>query len=364
MIVAFALTVFYALLLIFLTLGVLRNRKPNWHPHRTISVIVAARNEEANLPRLLESLANQDYPSDHFEIVLADDRSNDKTFDIMNDFCERHDNFHCVRILDSDEGHPGKKRALARAIEASSGEILAFTDADCRPGPNWLAEVDRHLEGRVDFIAGYSPLVTSSGAVVDGLKNLERASIFAVTAGSMGWKWGLTCTARNMAYTHALYDKADGFRGIEHIPSGDDDLMLQKLGRISGGMRFMFTRESVVPSYENDTASTQINRETRRASKWRWYPLSVKVLTLMVMLYYLSLAVCLVGAIVGFVEWVAFIEILVAKILAEFVLLMVYLCRMRRVGLIGWFPVAEVLYIPYFVYFGLRGTFGGYRWKS
>ncbi len=296
--------------------------------------------------------------------MLADDRSTDNTFDIIHKFCEEHTNFHCVRILDSDEGYPGKKRALGRAIEASSGEILAFTDADCRPGPNWLTEIDRHITDYTDFIAGYSPLVTSSGAVADGLKNLERASIFAVTAGSLGWKWGLTCTARNMAYTRKLYDNAGGFSGIEHIPSGDDDLMLQKLHPFSAGMRFMFTQESIVPSYEHDDVSTQINRETRRASKWRWYPMSVKLLTLLVMLFYLSLAVYLVGAVIGFVEWLSIFGVLAVKVLSEFVLLTVFLLRIKRSPLLAWFPIAQVLYIPYFVYFGLRGTFGGYRWKN
>ncbi len=364
MILAYALTGFYCLLLLFLTIGVLLHRKPNWHPHRTISVIVAARNEEKSLPQLLEALAKQDYPADHFEIVLADDRSTDGTWQIMQDFCESHQHVIALQVLETDDGHPGKKRALARAIEASSGHILAFTDADCRPGPNWLTEIDRHITEKIDFVAGYSPLITASGTIIDGLKNLERASIFAVTSGSLGWNWGLTCTARNMAYTRELYDSADGFSGIDHIRSGDDDLMLQKLHHFSKGMRFIFSQDSIVPSYENDDVATQINRETRRASKWRYYPASLKIITLLVMLFYLCLACCLTGAIIHLVSWPVFLSILAAKICSEFLILLTFLIRMKRTPLLLWFPLAETLYVPYFIYFGIRGTFGAYRWKS
>ncbi len=363
MVTLFVLTWLYVFLLLFLAFGILLNRKPDHQFIRKISVIIAARNEEKDIPHLLDALSKQDYPPDQFEVVLADDRSEDATYSIMQAFSEKFENFSCVRVTDSDEGFPGKKRALDKAIRHSSGDILAFTDADCRPGASWLSEVNGHFDMDKDFIAGYSPLITSSGKFIDGLKNLERASIFAVSAGSMGWNWGMTCTARNIAYTRKLYNEVEGFSGIDHILSGDDDLMLQKVSKSCTSKRFMFTQESIVPSYENDDLSVQFQREQRRASKFMSYSSSVKWVAILVLVYYFSMIVSLIPLACGYNSWALYFKLFGLKAASELLLLSIFLIRIKRIEYLRCFLPAEILYIPYFIYFGIRGTLGKYRWR-
>ena len=55
---------------------------------------------------------------------------------------------------------------------------------------------------------------------------------------------------------------------------------------------------------------------------------------------------------------------MLVKVIAEFVILSLFLLRIRRTGLLAWFIPAEVLYIPYFIFFGLKGTFSKYRWRQ
>jgi len=56
------------------------------------------------------------------------------------------------------------------------------------------------------------------------LKKLERLAMFTFSAGSIGWNWGITATGRNFAYKKEVFESLNGFDGIGHVPSGDDDL--------------------------------------------------------------------------------------------------------------------------------------------
>src|SRR5262245_39018213 len=76
-------------------------------PHIKISVIIAARNEEKNIARLLTSLENQDYPKDLFEVIVVDDHSSDNTATIVQ-------NFPSVKLvkLEFDNINSYKKKAI------------------------------------------------------------------------------------------------------------------------------------------------------------------------------------------------------------------------------------------------------------
>jgi glycosyltransferase involved in cell wall biosynthesis len=95
-----------------------------------ISLIFAARDEEGKLPAALATLAALDYP--HLEIIAVDDRSQDATGRIIDDFAVAHSRFRAVHVADIPSGWLGKTHALQKGFEASSGEWLLFTDADVR----------------------------------------------------------------------------------------------------------------------------------------------------------------------------------------------------------------------------------------
>jgi glycosyltransferase involved in cell wall biosynthesis len=95
-----------------------------------ISLIFAARDEEEKLPAALATLAALDYP--HLEIIAVDDRSQDATGRIIDDFAVPHSRFRAVHVAEIPAGWLGKTHALQKGFEASRGEWLLFTDADVR----------------------------------------------------------------------------------------------------------------------------------------------------------------------------------------------------------------------------------------
>ena len=352
----------YSILILLFSAGILRLKATGSENYKELSIIIAARNEEKHISVLLNSLSRLKYPEDKYEIIVIDDRSTDRTKEIVEEYLVKFSNLRFITIKKEDPILIGKKGAIYQGILAASYEHLVFTDADCVPGSYWLQEINRNWGEKVDFWAGYSPLLLKN-KLVSLLKNLERASIFAVTAGSFGLGWGLTCTARNMGYRKSLFFASGGFKGIGHIPSGDDDLLLQKMAKRVRKYSFLFSPAAAVKSWDRNEVGEQFQLETRRGSKWKYYPLSIKLLTLIVFVYYLSFSIAFLAFISGILNFYHFLILILMKVMPEFILLLLFLKRVKMLKLLQVFPLAEIFYIPYFIYFGLKGTFGKYRWK-
>jgi glycosyltransferase involved in cell wall biosynthesis len=101
-----------------------------------ISLIFAARDEEEKLPAALATLAQLDYP--HLEIIPVDDRSQDSTRQILDEFARAENRARVVHVESLPSGWLGKPHALQKAYEISTGEWLLFTDADVRFAPDAL----------------------------------------------------------------------------------------------------------------------------------------------------------------------------------------------------------------------------------
>jgi Glycosyl transferase family 2 len=101
-----------------------------------ISLIFAARDEAEKLPAALATLAALDYPG--LEIIAVDDRSQDSTGRILDDFARNHARARVVHVEKLPAGWLGKPYALQRGYEVSTGQWLLFTDADVRFAPDAL----------------------------------------------------------------------------------------------------------------------------------------------------------------------------------------------------------------------------------
>jgi O-antigen biosynthesis protein len=113
-----------------------------------VSVVVACYNGEKTLPACLDSLSNLNYPD--YEVILVDDGSTDATPHLANGV----PNVRCVR-----QNHLGLSVARNTGIALASGEVVAFTDADCRADPDWLQHlVEGLLAGGFVGMGGHNLL--------------------------------------------------------------------------------------------------------------------------------------------------------------------------------------------------------------
>jgi glycosyltransferase involved in cell wall biosynthesis len=135
-----------------------------------VSVIVPVRNAAGRLPTLLAALDEQTLPRERFEIIVADDASTDATADLA----EARSGVQVVRL--ATQG--GSYAARNAALETARGGVLAFTDGDCRPQPDWLERGLAEVEGGADLAAGHVELPLgerpTTGELIDVARHLHQ----------------------------------------------------------------------------------------------------------------------------------------------------------------------------------------------
>jgi cellulose synthase/poly-beta-1,6-N-acetylglucosamine synthase-like glycosyltransferase len=363
---------FYLFIQIGLIIGLKRldNTMNNEHPF--ISIIVAARNEEMNMYQLLQCLSHQTYSA--YEIIIINDRSTDRTGQFIDDFKKKYSHITCVDITDLQDDMPAKKNALRAGIEASKGEILCFTDADCLPPPHWIEEVVKSFAPNVGLVAGYSPyqippIQASPGKYIKKIffKFIRyeefRAAVWS--AGSIGWNAGWLCTGRNLAYRRKVYDEVNGFEKIKMSISGDDDLFLQLVRRqTSWKIHYVKTPESFIPTVPPINFWSFIEQRKRHFSAAQFFPLPMMFFFFIYhssnLLLFISPFLFLINVLTLPVVITAFS----AKLIGDIILFKYSHRTFEASNFRSSFILMEALYILYNSLIGPLSIFRKFAWKQ
>jgi cellulose synthase/poly-beta-1,6-N-acetylglucosamine synthase-like glycosyltransferase len=130
----------------------------------TVSIVVAAHDEEAVIERRVENLLALDYPPERVEIVVASDASTDSTDAIVERIAARD---RRVRLLPCPRG--GKVQAQNLAVRRTSGEIVAFSDANASWAPDALRKLVRSFaDPEVAYVCGQLRLERPDGTNREG----------------------------------------------------------------------------------------------------------------------------------------------------------------------------------------------------
>ena len=136
---------------------------PSYEP--SVSVIIAAHDEEDQIEARLENLLVLDYPADRLEIVVASDASTDRTDELVAAVAARDLR---VRLLACERG--GKVAAQHRAVRETISEVVAFSDANSTWAPDVLRLLTATLaDKQVGYVCGRLELRDATGANKEGL---------------------------------------------------------------------------------------------------------------------------------------------------------------------------------------------------
>ena len=356
---------FYVVVNTVLAIGVWRTRRCTATASPTVSVIVAARDEERHLPALIERLVRQDYPD--LEIIVVNDRSTDETGKILEVYADRFPKLRTLEVTATSQEMPAKKFALQLGIAASTGEILCFTDADCVPPSSWVSSLVKCFDESTGLVAGYSPYLPDSekrvGPFLFGFLRFEELRAAIWTAGSISWNLGWLCTGRNLAYRRTIWDEVGGYEKIKHSISGDDDLFLQIVRRTTNWkIRYVPGSESHVSTTPPYSMAEFLNQRTRHFSAGKFFTFPMKAF----FTAYHGSNLLLYGALV--VGVTSGSPLLLGAFLAKAasdVLLMGSGLSIDRLPMhfLGS-PLMEFLYLCYNVVVGPLGLRGSFRWKQ
>ncbi len=353
-----------AIFLLFRGLNRLPLQKPNGDtPY--VSVIVSAHNEEKNIRSCLNHLSAQDYPANRIEFIIVDDRSSDKTLDIINSFKEKDRRFRSLSIEDRIPEFAPKKRAIDAGIQVSRGTIILHTDADGRPGPGWVRYMCSYFQNDADMVLGYAPYNIPRQSFTGKLLALEYFSHASVAAATTGLGYPVTCVGTNIAYKKALYREIGGFGKFKPFISGDDDLFLTIVrGYNTYKIAYALSPETHVYNSPPGTFMKFFHQRMRYASKGFYYqPKLTAILTV-----YFLMNVLLLGSIplafTGLLSGFAVTGITGIKILIEYLFMKKAGTVLGDTRSLRLLIPASLIHIPYVVLFGLLGQFKYFKWAE
>ena len=198
----------------------------------SVSVIVAARNEEDNILRCIESLDKLKFPEGKIEIILVDDNSTDNTGKIIDEFIRQlPDGNKFKKIVTGKEiGRlKGKTNAIANAIEISKGEIILTTDADCEVSPEWAYRTASYYLEDVAMVNGYTNQDTYNN--FSGLQAVDFIYLLAVAAGCVNLRFPISCIGNNMSYRKSVYKEIGGYQNLPFSVT-EDSLLLHTMNSL------------------------------------------------------------------------------------------------------------------------------------
>lgn len=355
-------------------------RLPVFQPANTtlplpfITVIIPVRNEAQNLPHLLNDLCGQTY--DRFEVIVADDSSTDETLAIANQFVA-HASFPLrpLPLSDIRTASP-KKRAISESIAIATGTLIVTTDGDCRVGPRWLESIARFyaetgaklISGPVTFTRSLDHEQTNRTEtnVFDALQTVEGSSLIGSGACTLALGFPTMCNGANLCYEKQTFLDVGGFAGVDHLASGDDELLMHKMARrYPAGIRFLKSADALVRTGPHTSWRSFYHQRKRWASKWRAYE-SYGPSVLAVFVFLSNAAVPLAGLswLLGWVSGPVALLTVALKGLPEFLFLRQILLFLQKRSAVRWIPLTQILYPFYVLFFGLTAQGKGFDWKG
>lgn len=365
----------YALLILFYTKSwkqiLIQSQDPGdafpGHPV-TFSIIIPARNEAANILRLLESIKQQRYPSHLFEVIVVDDHSDDETAGLVDQFRAAGSQSFLTTLIRLTGGglNSYKKKAIETGIAAAQSAWVVCTDADCVVPAGWLQGFAQliHVTDAV-FIAAPVAFMEER-TIVNVFQDLDFLTLQGITAASVYKNIHTMCNGANLAYRKDVFEEVNGFRGIDTIASGDDMLLMHKIWkRYPHRIAYLKSGQAIVKTAAAPDWKAFINQRIRWASKATSYDdRRIFAVLLLVYLLNLSFLVLLIAGFINSCYLYALLMFWILKTIIEYPFIKSVAQFFGKRSRLKYFFLFQPLHIGYTILAGFLGSFGRYEWKG
>ncbi len=357
------ISVIYSITFFTILVGFFKNRQPTENPNQPtiqVSVIIAARNEEINLPILLHDLKRQTYPANLFDIIIADDHSDQRVSSLIE--ANKLDATN-LTVVELPEFLNGKKAALRLAVEKSESELLLFTDADCKIGRDWVRSFAlKYQKYYPELILGMVDYPVHQG-FINAFFRHEFISLIISGIGTANLGYPTICNGANLAVKREDYLEASEQLKMKS-PSGDDVFLLHHMKKNGKEIVTVNEKESIVTTAAPQTLAEFVNQRARWASKAGLYRDGATI--------YLSLLVTLTN-LIFVISLVAFTRqdfsliyffVIALKIITDYSVIIAGVFFFNGKRSLIWLPFIQLLYPAYLSISLVRGAFRLYRWKG
>lgn len=349
-------------------------RLPYFNSEETIpvtkfSIVIPFRNEAENLPYLLKSIMALKYPGDRFEILFINDASEDASVEIIEKLINRlPPNDTCrLKVLQNERiSNSPKKDAITTAIPIAEYNWILTTDADCVLPENWLSLYDEFIQKKQPKMVCAPVAFTSGKGTLLGFQFLDGLSLQLITMGGFGWKQPLLANGANLGYLKSVFTEVNGYQGNQHIASGDDIFLLEKVRRqFPGEVHYIKNATATVITQPESSWWAIMEQRIRWASKMSKQ--SLKEATLLGIVAFLANVAFVVAFFVLALRpdlYVSFLLLTGIKIVFDFILLS-YTARVlrKRFSAFNYF-LNSFVYPCITIWVVLSSLRGHYEWKG
>lgn len=334
-------------LLTLFMIALLLKRRPRAEGAEPVSIVIVARNEEANLKVLVPALLQQDHPS--FEVVVVDDRSADGTYDYIIRESLNDSRVKPVHVEETPEHLDHKKYGLTLGIKAASHDRILLTDADCLPtSPQWI----RHITGafnkdRKQIVIGYSAYRKAPGLLNQFIQfETLLTGMQYLTSALMGIPY--MGVGRNLAYRKSFFFRHKGFNGLLRMTGGDDDLFVNRHATATG-TSVVIGAQSITRSIPKRTLRDWLDQKTRHLSVGKMYTVGSMLFPGLYVASLLALWLAGIGLLTISSNYLPVIYVLAGRSIWLMITCWTVGARLGDRSLGGLIPVLDILYVIYYL---------------
>ena len=328
-----------------------------------VSILIAARNEENNIERLLKSIYNQTFAKDLFEVIIIDDHSKDNTLLIVENFIKVNNDIN-LKIFNAEK--EGKKFAISQALHLAHNDLVIVTDADCVLKTTWIESIVNFYNEKKCKMILAPVLLSPAETFFEKIQVLEHLSLIGSTAGSANIGFPVMCNGANMAYEREAALEVEKFRKDFNIPSGDDMFLMEQFIKNYGhqSVKFLLSKSAIVETKTCKTVSEFFRQRRRWVSKTKAYT-SWKILAtaFIVLFFNLSIVSLFVSAFFIPALWSLYFLLTLLKFFIDLPLLKNITSFMNQSGLLKWTLLLEFIYPFYVVFTAISGMLINVKWK-
>jgi cellulose synthase/poly-beta-1,6-N-acetylglucosamine synthase-like glycosyltransferase len=330
----------------------------------SFTILIPARNEEQNITGCLQSIQELNYPKKLVQVIVIDDFSDDRTAGVVKQFAD----VQVIELKDllKEKINSYKKKAIEVGVEQATGSYIVTTDADCVVPSNWLRNFAYIIQQTPTVFIAAPVAMKEESSAIKLFQSLDFLSLQGITAASVGAGFHSMCNGANLCYSKEAFYKVDGFKGVDHIASGDDMLLMHKLYKqFPNEVHYCKAADSIVLTNPVETIAEFFRQRIRWASKAGEYD-DKRIFAVLLLVYLLNafLLILFIAACFNSGLWILLVNSLLFKTAVELVFLTPVARFFRKEKLLLWFPFAQPFHIVYTVIAGWLGKFGNYEWKG
>jgi len=328
------------------------------------TVIIPARNEAANIKACVDSILEQDYPTDAFEIIVIDDFSEDDTAFIVNALSQQYPQVRLIQLADhckEGETLAYKKKAIEIAVAVAKGDWILTTDADCVVPKRWLHLYNAYIQEKQPCFVAAPVMFIKTAGILNQFQLLDFLALQGITAAAVGAGKHSMSNGANLGFEKTAFIAVGGYQGVDHIASGDDMFLMHKMKQtLHKPVGYLFHPDAIVLTAAMDTWKSFIMQRIRWASKARYYD-DRSITLVLTLVYFFNLSFVLL-AFMG--SWSSLIIALGFKTFFELFFLDPVAKFFKMQPELKYFVFYQPIHIVYNIAAGLFGQLKTYSWKG